>query len=59
MTKKGEETWVEMRLLRNKIAHTYLPGELKNIYGKVIDFASEIVQTVERVKKFLDMQSEI
>jgi len=45
--------WMEARLLRNKIAHTYLPEEIKDIYNEVYDKSKEIFRTMERVENYL------
>ena len=49
--------WMEARLLRNKIAHAYLPEELENIYQEIHDNSQEIFNTITRIKHFLTKQS--
>ncbi len=33
----------------NKIAHAYLPHELKEIYQQIVDLGSEIVRQIEEI----------
>ena len=35
--------WMEARLLRNKIAHTYVPEELKDIYNEIFEKSQVIL----------------
>lgn len=46
--------WLEARLLRNKIAHTYVKEELKDLYGKVIVSSKIILKTVGKIKKYIE-----
>ena len=45
--------WMEARLLRNKIAHAYLPEEIKDIYQEIFDSSKTIFTTIERMRKYL------
>lgn len=54
---KDIDFWMEARLLRNKIAHTYLPEELEKIYQEIHDSSQEIVNTIKRIKHFLAKQA--
>ncbi len=45
------EFWISARILRNKIAHAYLPEELKNIYSDVVKLGGEIVSKVKSWEK--------
>lgn len=45
--------WMTARLLRNKIAHAYLPGEIKDIYQEIFNSSKKIYVTIERIKKYL------
>ena len=44
------EKWLEARLLRNRIAHAYLPAELKVIYAKIIKFSGLILTDLKRAE---------
>lgn len=44
--------WMEARLLRNKIAHAYLPEQLKDIYEEIIGKAGIIFQSIDKIEKF-------
>jgi len=38
------ETWVDMRDIRNRIVHDYLPNHIKNIYDLIMDeFKEELI----------------
>jgi uncharacterized protein YutE (UPF0331/DUF86 family) len=45
--------WMDARLLRNKIAHAYLPAEIKDIYQEIFDSSKKIFTTIEQIKKYL------
>lgn len=49
--------WMEARLLRNKIAHAYLPEEIKDIYQEIHDSSQEIFNTIDRIKNYLAEQA--
>lgn len=48
--------WVEARLLRNKIAHTYLSEDLEDIYQEIHDSSQELFNTIARIKDYLAKQ---
>lgn len=50
--------WKEARLLRNKVAHAYLPDEIKDIYQKIFDSSQKIFATIERIKVYLTTRVE-
>jgi hypothetical protein len=45
--------WMDARLLRNKIAHAYLPDEIKDIYQEIFESSKKIFTTIEQIKKYL------
>lgn len=45
--------WIEARLLRNKIAHIYIPEELEDIYNEIFKKSRAIFETLERTEKYL------
>ena len=45
--------WMEARLLRNKIAHSYLPEQLKDIYEKIINDSQTIFTFMKRTEEYL------
>ena len=45
--------WMDARLLRNKIAHAYLPDEIRDIYREIFDSSKKIFSTIEQIKKYL------
>ena len=46
--------WMEARILRNKIVHSYLPELLRDIYNEIINKSQVIFESVERIQKYLD-----
>src|SRR4030067_986412 len=46
--------WMEARILRNKIAHSYLPELLREMYDEIIDKSQIIFESVERLRKYLN-----
>lgn len=47
------EKWLEVRLLRNRVAHAYLPAELKVIYAKIIKFSDLILKDFSRADTYV------
>jgi len=42
--------WMSARILRNKIAHAYLPEELKDIYENIVKFGRQIINQVKMIR---------
>jgi hypothetical protein len=45
--------WFEARELRGKIAHTYLPGQLKDIYEEIRKKTRTVDRCVKKLEKYL------
>jgi uncharacterized protein YlaI len=45
--------WLESRRLRNRIAHTYINDELKDLYNEVFKKSRIIFKTLDRIEKYL------
>ncbi len=45
--------WIEARGLRNKIAHTYITEELKDLYNEILKKSKAIFKTLERIEEYL------
>jgi len=45
--------WMDARLLRKKIAHAYLPEEIRDIYDEIFASSKKIFAAIERIKKYL------
>lgn len=45
--------WLKARILRNKIAHSYLPEQLRDIYNEVIKKSRKIFAYIKRIEKYL------
>lgn len=50
--------WMEARLLRNKIAHAYLPEEIRDIYEEIFNSSNRIFATIDRIDNFLSKKIE-
>ncbi len=46
------EDFIEMRILRNDIAHEYLPSAVKDIFEKVLEFTPKLLESIQRVKDY-------
>ncbi len=44
------ELWISARLLRNKIAHAYIPEELAEIFENVVSFSKRLFLEVETLE---------
>ena len=47
------EFWMEARLLRNKIAHAYLPQELKDIYDEITNKSHVVFESFKKIEKHI------
>lgn len=47
------EFWMEARMLRNKIAHSYLPKEVRDIYHEIVKKSKEIFEYTNRMERYL------
>ncbi|HAH32807.1 MAG TPA: hypothetical protein DCL44_10890 [Elusimicrobia bacterium] len=48
------EKWLEVRLLRNRVAHAYLPAELKAIYAKIVKFSTYILADFPHAEEYVN-----
>ncbi len=46
--------WISARILRNKIAHAYLPEELEEIYESIKNFGKTIIKQIEEIENKLE-----
>lgn len=46
------DTFVEIRMVRNDIAHEYLPEAVREIFVKVLDLTPALLDAVERVTRY-------
>ena len=44
--------WLEARLLRNKIAHAYLPKQIKEIYDAIYEKSKVVFLTIDKIKNY-------
>lgn len=45
--------WLEARMIRNKIAHTYITEELKDLYNEVYKKSKIIFKTLNRIEVYV------
>jgi hypothetical protein len=43
--------WIEARLLRNKVAHDYLPEQLKDIYREIFKKSKNMLKYMSNIEK--------
>ena len=48
----SSDVFVEIRMIRNEIAHEYLPEAIYEIFGKVLSLTPHLLDGVERTKKY-------
>lgn len=61
--KKGliisSDIFVEIRMIRNDIAHEYLPEAIRDIFGKVLSLAPHLLDSVERTIAYCTKYTDI
>ena len=50
----SSDVFVEIRMVRNDIAHEYLPEAIQEIFVKVLELTPALLDGVTRVKKYCD-----
>ena len=48
----SSDIFVEIRIVRNDIAHEYLPEAIRDIFGKVLSLTPHLLDGVERTKMY-------
>ena len=48
------DLFVEIRMVRNEIAHEYLPEAIHEIFGKVLQLTPALLDGVERTRKYCE-----
>lgn len=46
------ELYMEIKVLRNKVVHAYLPEKLQEIYESIKNFGEILLKDFEKIKKF-------
>ena len=49
-------SWLDMRELRNRIAHDYLPEQLQDLYQRIYSSATTELQSLQRTLQALDLK---
>ncbi|EDP74416.1 hypothetical protein [Hydrogenivirga sp. 128-5-R1-1] len=50
---KNLEIYMEIKILRNKVVHAYLPEKLEEIYSNVKQFGDILLEDFIKIKKFI------
>ena len=50
------DEWMEIRILRNKISHDYLPEQLNALWLAIKDFTPVIEKSISQVDSFLNLK---
>lgn len=50
----GAQRWIELRDMRNRIAHEYLPGELARLYAAMVTEGAEEFRRLRQVAERLE-----
>jgi len=45
--------WIEARLLRNKVAHDYLPEQLKDIYQEIYKKSKSMMKYMDNIEAYI------
>jgi len=53
----NSDTFVEIRMVRNDIAHEYLPEAIQEIFVKVLELTPALLDGVERVRRYCQRYS--
>ncbi len=51
---ENAEMYMEMKMLRNKVVHTYTPEKLEEIYSSIEKFGKLLLRDFQNVKKFME-----
>jgi hypothetical protein len=49
---KSANNFVTIRVLRNQIAHEYIPEEIRGMFKKVLKYVPDLLDSVKRVKNY-------
>jgi hypothetical protein len=49
---KSANNFVTIRVIRNQIAHEYIPEEIREIFKKVLKYVPDLLDSVKRVKNY-------
>ncbi len=55
---QNAEQFIECRMLRNEIAHEYMPQAILIIFQKVLEMTPYLLESVTRVKRYCDKYQE-
>lgn len=48
---ESADIFIEIRILRNQIAHEYIQDEINEMFGKVLEYTPSLLDSVERVQR--------
>jgi len=55
----SDEELVEIRILRNEIAHEYIPEAFKEIFSKVINYSPSLINNVNKIKSYCSIKYKV
>ncbi|NIM16850.1 MAG: hypothetical protein GTO45_33105 [Candidatus Aminicenantes bacterium] len=53
---ESADDFVKIRIVRNQIAHEYIPEEIYEIFKKVLKYTPKLLDSVNRVKNYTEKQ---
>lgn len=48
------EAYMDMKILRNKVVHTYTPEKLEEIYSNIEKFGNILIRDFRKIKQFME-----
>ncbi len=48
------EAYMDMKILRNKVVHTYTPEKLEEIYSNIEKFGNILIKDFRKIKQFME-----
>jgi uncharacterized protein YutE (UPF0331/DUF86 family) len=49
---ESADIFVEIRIVRNQVAHEYIQDEIQELFEKVLEYTPHLMDSVNRVKKY-------
>lgn len=49
---ESADDFIEIRVVRNQVAHEYIQDEIQELFEKVLEYAPHLMDSVKRVKKY-------
>ena len=55
---KDLDIYMEMKMLRNKVVHTYMPEKLEEIYSNIKRFGDILLEDFQKFEKIIKEETE-